>query len=76
MKITKWQVGIASAALGVVIAGACGGGDVKPGEPDKRSGTSVKPGALCKTAGATGSYNRVWYVCKEDRNGDLRWVKR
>lgn len=74
MKINKWVV--SAVAAGVVIAGACGGGDVKPNEPDKRSGKSVKPNALCDRAGSTGSYNRVWYVCKEDRNGDLRWQKR
>jgi hypothetical protein len=75
VKIRKWPlIAIASAVL---LASPCGGGDVPPGEPDKRSGKSVKPNALCEgKAGNTGYYNGVEYVCKEDRNGDLRWQKR
>lgn len=54
-----------------------GGGDVKPGKPDKRSGRSVYPGGECRVNHQEGSYNGVWYICVKDaKTGKMIWVKK
>lgn len=76
----RGRVNRARAALTVVVGIllltglACA--DREPDGSDKRSGIKVKPNALCENEGSEGSYDRVWYVCRKGRDGDLRWVKR